>query len=79
MELTQTSQDECTLRNDDNAVVYHVAITGDANKDINVPELQPAQDIQFELAPPAQRRTGELRIMWETHLGEKQVLTQSLH
>lgn len=79
MELTQNSQDECTLRNDENAVIYHVAITGDVFKDINVPELQPNQDIQFELAPPAQRRSGELRVTWETHLGEKQVLTQALH
>lgn len=79
MELTQDSQDECTLRNDENSVVYHVAVTGDVFKGINVPELQPAQDIQFELAPAAQRRSGELRVTWETHLGEKQVFTQSLH
>ncbi|GAA1937450.1 hypothetical protein GCM10009689_17510 [Brevibacterium antiquum] len=52
MDLTQNSQDECTLRNNDGTVVYHVAISGDVFKDINVPELQPAQDIQFELAPP---------------------------
>lgn len=79
MDLTQNSQVECTLRNDEGAVVYHVAITGDVFKDINVPELQPAQDIQFELTPPAQRRSGELRVTWETHLGEKQVLTRALH
>lgn len=79
MELTQDSQDDCTLRNDVDTVAYHVAITGDVTNDINVPELQPAQDIQFELAPPSQRRSGELRVTWETYLGEKQVLTQSLH
>lgn len=79
MDLTQNSQDECTLRNDETTVVYHVAVTGDVFKDINVPELQPAQDIQFELVPAAQRRSGELRVNWETHLGEKQVLTQALH
>ena len=79
MDLTQDSQDECTLRNDEAAVVYHVAITGDVNSDINVPELQPNQDIQFEFAPPAQRRSGQLQVTWENHLGEKQVLTQDLH
>lgn len=79
MELTQNSQDECTLRNDDDTVAYHVAITGDVNSDIDVPELRPNQDIQFELAPPAQRRSGQLQVTWETHLGEKQVLTQDLH
>lgn len=79
MELTQNSQDECTLRNDENVAAYHVAITGDVNKDIDVPELQPAQDIQFELAPPAQRRSGQVQATWENHLGEKQVLTQDLH
>lgn len=79
MELTQNSQDECTLRNDDHAVVYRVEISGDVSSDINVPELQPAQDIQFELAPPAQRSSGQLQVTWETHLGEKQVLTQDLH
>lgn len=78
MELTQNSQDECTLRNDETTVVYHVAITGDVFKDINVPELQPNQDIQFELAPPAQRRSGQLQVTWENHLGEKQVLTEPL-
>lgn len=79
MELTQNSQDECTLRNDDDTVAYHVAITGDVNSDINVPELQPHQDIRFELAPPAQRRSGRLQITWENHLGEKQALTEHLH
>lgn len=79
MELVQNNNDECTLRNDDDTVVYHVAIAGDVTKDINVPELQPDQDIQFSLAAPSQRRSGQLRVTWETQLGEKQVLSQSLH
>ncbi|TSI17566.1 hypothetical protein [Brevibacterium aurantiacum] len=60
MDLTQNSQDECTLANNEGTIVYHVAITGDVFQDINVPELQPAQDIPFELAPTAQRCSGEL-------------------
>ncbi|MCI4013029.1 hypothetical protein [Brevibacterium sp. ZH18] len=78
MELTQDSQDDCTLRNDVDTVAYHVAITGDVTNDINVPELQPFQDIQFELAPPSQRRSGQLQVTWENHLGEKQALTEPL-
>ena len=78
MDLTQNSKGECKLRNDETTAVYHVSVTGEVFKDINVPELQPNQDIQFELAPAAQRRSGELRVTWETHLGEKQVLTQAL-
>ena len=38
MELVQQGKDVCTLRNDD-TTAYHVAITGDVNKDINVPDL----------------------------------------
>lgn len=79
MKLIQNTADECTLRNDDDADVYHVAITGDVTTDINVPELQPGQVIQFSLPPPSQRRSGQLQVRWETHLGEKQVLTQQLH
>lgn len=79
MELIQNNREECTLRNDDGAVAYHVEISGDVNRDINVPEVEPSQEVQFELAPPSRRRTGQLRVTWETHLGEKQVLTQHLH
>ncbi|WP_413336234.1 hypothetical protein ACH82I_06285 [Brevibacterium sp. GP-SGM9] len=78
MELIQQSQDECTLRNGDTAA-YHVAITGDVHSDINVPELIPGQHVQFELAPPPERKTGQLQVTWENHLGEKQVLDFALH
>ncbi len=79
MELIQNTAGECTLRNDDDALVCHVKIAGDVRADINVPELQPGQSIQFTLAPPSERRSGQLRVTWETHLAEKQVLTQQLH
>lgn len=78
MELVQQGKDVCTLRNDD-TTAYHVAITGDVNKDINVPELLPGQHIQFDLAPPSGRKTGQLHVAWENHLGEKQMLDFSLH
>lgn len=42
MVLIQQGKDECTLRNGD-TVAYHVAIAGDVNNDINVPELTPRQ------------------------------------
>lgn len=50
MELVQQGKAVCTLRNDD-TTAYHVEITGDVNKDINVPELIPGQHVQFDLAP----------------------------
>lgn len=78
MELIQNSGDECTLRNGEIAA-YHVAISVDVHSDINVPELIPGQHVQFELAPPAERETGALRVTWENHLGEKQVLDFSPH
>lgn len=78
MELIQNSSELCTLRNG-STTAYHVAITGDVRNDINVPELIPGQHVQFELAPPFERKTGELHVAWENHLGEKQVLTHSLH
>ena len=79
MEFIQNSKDECILRNNGGTIAYHVAITGDINRDINVPELQPNQDIQFELAWPSKRKSGGLQATWENHLGEKQVLTTNLH
>lgn len=78
MELIQNSSEQCTLRNGD-TTAYHVAITGDVRNDINVPELIPGQHVQFELAPPFQRKTGGLHVTWENHLGEKQVLDFTLH
>lgn len=77
MELIQNSSELCTLRNGDTAA-YHVAITGDLRNGINVPELIPGQHVQFELAPPFERNTGELHVAWENHLGEKQVLDFTL-
>ncbi|MFE1082966.1 MULTISPECIES: hypothetical protein [Brevibacterium] len=84
MELIQNSSELCTLRNGSTAA-YHVTIAGDVRNDINVPELIPGQHVQFELAPPFQRKTGGLHVTtgglhvtWENHLGEKQVLDFTL-
>jgi len=77
MELIQNSSELCTLRNGSTAA-YHVTIAGDVRNDINVPELIPGQHVQFELAPPFQRKTGGLHVTWENYLGEKQVLDFTL-